>query len=211
MNEQLGNHGITNGETPGWINPTGNSSFRHSADYNDVFRVAMRKQGLKQGPCMTDGHALVRVPDTWLQVKTDGLAPQIVSYGVRPAESESVLLCIFFSGRKIVNPVPLLSVLRESRHRLMQSELAEIREVLREKSLENHFKIMLAKTEEINGQNVLSIDGMYTKHQYMSTVKYIQSPRDPRIISEVSYTTLTKDYFRYLVEAQSCFDSIVSL
>ncbi len=93
-------------------------------------------------------------------------------------------------------------------HQLHANEIKALSQVLGDK--DDGFDIFFARTVDLNGKRVLSVEGSFKDKDHTSEKTiYVDTDGTGSAVQEISYAACGKDYQRYLGEAEKAFRSIV--
>jgi hypothetical protein len=175
--------------------------------FNRTFGKAMPDQK----PVISTGQIeAMSVPDGW--VKRDDVNLQagagLVEY--HPPGHDNICLNSFYRGSRVSTEAAAAfkDCLAQPPHQLQSKELKALQEILRDKS--SDFDIYFAKTSDLNGKRVLSVEGRYKdpNHTGSQTI-YVDSDGTGSAVQEISYTASGKDYQNNLAQAHKAFKSII--
>jgi hypothetical protein len=93
-------------------------------------------------------------------------------------------------------------------HILDSAEQAKVRDVFGAKSNPDDFKILLAKTEDLNGKRVLILEGRNPHRNTSSRTTYIDTDGSGSAVQEITYQAPTRDYMRNLTPALNALKTI---
>lgn len=115
-----------------------------------------------------------------------------------------------YRGRRMSNAGAreFQSVLSQPPHTLKQAELDKVSETLRDKSDHQTFRIMSAKTQDINGKRVLIVDGQYLKHGLYARTMYVDSDKTGSVVQEITFQTPMSKLTSYLAKGVKSQESI---
>jgi|AGTN01.3.fsa_nt_gi hypothetical protein len=100
-------------------------------------------------------------------------------------------------------------VLSQPAHLLDSAEQAKLANVFGGyRSNPDDFKVLLAKTEDLNGKRVLILEGRDTKRNTSSRTMYIDSDGSGSAIQEITYQAPTKNYLKNLTPALHALKTI---
>jgi hypothetical protein len=183
------------------------SDSESAALFNSIFNDSVKPAAA----VMSDGRLAMRMPTNWQLVENGHLPMGTSSMGCRPKDNPQVELNIFYGGPSFDMDAArkFHELLEKPPHLLSSAELKAVGDTLGNKADHQYFKILSAKTEELNGRTVLSIEGNYTQWPISAQVKYVDSGHDGSSVRAVSYTAPTKDYAKYLLQANKSFKSLI--
>jgi len=150
------------------------------------------------------------VPDGWVK-RADGNLPAgagLVEY--HAPGHDDIRLNSFYRGHRVSveSAKAFQDCLAKSPHQLQSAELKALDAVLGDKSYD--FDIFFAKTADLNGKRVLSVEGRYTDKEHTgSQTIYVDSDGTGSAVQEISYSARGNDYAANLTQAQKAFKSIV--
>lgn len=93
-------------------------------------------------------------------------------------------------------------------HVLKQSEFDKISETLYMMAHPEKFKLMIAKTQDINGKRVLSVEGEFVHDGSMIRTLFIDSDGTGSAVQEISFRAPKDRYMKNIPRASKVFDSI---
>ena len=169
-------------------------------------------------PGKTKGSALIStgqiaamsVPNGWVAREAVTLPAGAGLIEYHPVGHDDIRLNSFYRGRRISAEAAqaFKDCLAQSPHALQSAELKALSEVLRDKSYD--FEIIFARTEDLNGRRVLSVEGTYKDPaRTKSRTIYVDSDHTGSAVQEISYTANSKDYQGHLTEAETALKSII--
>ena len=124
--------------------------------------------------------------------------------------NDNIRLNSYYRGSR-VNPAAAAAFkdcLAKPPHQLQSKELTDLAEVLGDKS--SDFDIFFARTADLNGKRVLSVEGSYKDKDHTgSKTIYVDSDGSGSAVQEISYSATGKDYPSHLSEAEKAFKSII--
>ena len=127
-----------------------------------------------------------------------------------PHGQDDVRLNSFYRGRRVdaESARAFRECLAKPPHQLQAQEIKALRDVLRNKA--DDFDIFFARTVDLNGKRVLSVEGFYkdAAHTGAKTM-YVDSDNTGSAVQEISYSAPGKAYQKHLDEAAKAFRSIV--
>ena len=161
---------------------------------------------------ISDGQLSMKMPSGWQMVENKTLPVGYSSVGCRPKDNREVELNIFSGGGRLSEEAAMRfhELLSKPPHALTSAELKNVSEAIGDKADPHSFRILSARTENINGKTVLSIEGHYTSWPISSQIKYVSGGTDGAFVRAVSYTAPTNEYGRYLLQAQRSFQSLIA-
>lgn len=152
----------------------------------------------------------IELPKGWVKGKEkERTESSQTSYEVfHPPDRPDVMLWFFYRGTKIVAEAQAQFglLLEKPAHLLSPGELANVSEIIRDKSDGNHFRILAARTESIGGKMVLTVEGRYLDSGEDAYSIYIDAGN--KVIEEVHFRSPKADYLRYLKDAKAAVQSI---
>ncbi len=99
-------------------------------------------------------------------------------------------------------------ILSQPPHVLKNREIALLKETVQEKANLGVFKLLLAKTEDLNGRRVLIVEGRYAKDDLTAYTIYIDADGTGAEVQELTFQTKTNQYARRLLAGMNSFKSI---
>ena len=93
-------------------------------------------------------------------------------------------------------------------HTLTAAELQSMKEVLGDKANPADFNMLSARTEALNGKNVLVVEGRYKQLQQDAYHVYVDSDGSGKNVQEMFYQAPKEKYFAHMKEAKAAFNSI---
>lgn len=152
------------------------------------------------------------LPKGWIlgEVRDKGEEKQYSYATFHPREAANVLLWYFYRGYKMNEreASEFKQVLDKPAHMLTAPETRSVAQIIRDKSDPDNFRLMAAKTEEINGKKVLVVEGRYVEADDDAYSIYIDADRLGRTVQELHFRAPKDQYHRYLKDAKSAFGSI---
>jgi len=152
----------------------------------------------------------ISVPNGWVARKAVSLPTGVGLIEYHPVGHNDIRLNSYYRGMRIGAEAALAfkDSLAQPPHALKSAELKALSMVLRDKSYD--FEIIFARTEDLNGRRVLSVEGTYKDpaHTRSRTI-YVDSDHTGSVVQEISYTASSKDYQNHLTEAETALKSII--
>lgn len=99
-------------------------------------------------------------------------------------------------------------VLKDPPHVLKQSEINSLTTTLRDKGYPEDFKIMVAKTQDINGKRVLSVEGEYAKHKLMARTLFVDSDNTGSAVQEITFQAPSDKFMKNIPKGAKALESI---
>jgi len=130
---------------------------------------------------------------------------------VQLAGDKDVAVSFFYRGfplRDDKQAQAFHDTLGKSPHTLSSAELQSMKEVLGDKANPNDFNMLSARTEALNGKNVLIVEGRYKTLQQDAYHMFVDSDGSGKNVQEVFYQAPKDKYFAHLKEAKTAFGSI---
>lgn len=152
------------------------------------------------------------IPNGWVEEKMPAGMGGIGTRNLRefhPPEDPTAKLAIFYRGLPVddASAANLQSVLKQPEHTLSTQEIQGLKNVLRERSDPEVVSLNSAKTETINGQRVLVIEGQYK--QTGSNIKEIFVSNDKSgAVQEIYFQAPANSYGKYSPMADQALKSI---
>jgi hypothetical protein len=176
--------------------------------FNRTFASPAKPEG---NPVISTGQIqAMTVPDGW--VKRDAVnlpsGGGLVEY--HPPGHDDIRLNSYYRGSRVGQEAAqaFKDCLAKPPHQLQSKELKDLAQVLGDKSYD--FDIFFAKTADLNGKRVLSVEGRYKDKDHTSSQTiYVDSDGTGSAVQEISYTASGKDYQDHLSEAQKALKSII--
>lgn len=158
-------------------------------------RVA-QVQKMSDSRAMIENHGQIEnlpLPKDWVE-SNKKFASGIGARSFRafhPKNDEKVALCLFYRGLAMspTSSEAFHDLLEKKPHPLDLSELASIKEVLRDKKNPADFTIKNAETKDVSGKRVLVVEGRYKELQEDATAMFIDADGTGRFVQEVYYQT----------------------
>jgi hypothetical protein len=127
-----------------------------------------------------------------------------------PEEQSDTQFAFFYRGKKLntEESSKFRNLLQKPAHVLSPAELDSIKSVLRDKQNPNDFKMLLAKTEEINGKKVLIVEGHYKEIAEDNRTIFVDADGTGAAVQEIFFQAPKAQYLRYFKSATSTVRSI---
>lgn len=127
-----------------------------------------------------------------------------------PHETEDANLYFYYRGSKIDDgsAASFHALLAKPAHVLAPSELKSIAAVIGDKSNAQDFRMLNARTEEINGKRVLIVEGRYELLQLDTYHAYVDADNEGKAVQEVFYKAPKGEYPKYFKAATDSIKSI---
>jgi hypothetical protein len=100
-------------------------------------------------------------------------------------------------------------ILAAPAHNLPQVELDKLQEVLQAKGGPSDFQISTAKTQDINGKRVLTVEGDYLKFGLRARTLYVDSDGSGSAVQEITFQAPTDRFKQNVVQGTKSLESIV--
>jgi hypothetical protein len=152
----------------------------------------------------------MRVPEGWVKRDNANIRAGAGLTEFHPVGHDDIRLNSFFRGTRISEKAAraFKDCLAKSPHNLTPEELKGLSQVVRDKSYD--FKVRSAKTENLNGKRILSVEGQYKDGGHTgSHTLYVDSDGTGSAVQEISYTASGQDYNFNMDKAQQAFKSII--
>jgi hypothetical protein len=129
---------------------------------------------------------------------------------VHPPEMPKARLCFYYRGLPVYKEAGDIfrDVLDEAPHELSEAEYASLHEVLSDKARAEDFTVAFARTEELNGKNVLVVLGRYKEIEEDTYSILVDASGDGRVIQEIIYQAPAESFREYLSAATDAIKSI---
>jgi len=183
-----------------------------SPEAEALFKKVFGDPGEPKGKAVisTGQIAGMSVPNGWVAREAVTLPAGAGLIEYHPVGHDDIRLNSYYRGRRISAEAAqaFKDCLAQPPHALQSAELKALSEVLRDKSYD--FDIIFAKTEDLDGRRVLSVEGTYKDpaHTRSRTI-YVDSDHTGSAVQEISYTANSKDYQGHLTEAETALKSII--
>jgi len=153
------------------------------------------------------------LPGAWVETGPYSFAGGIGTRsfrGIHPPEHPKAILGFYYRGLPVSEEAGdhFHTILAEPPHVLGAAELESLSEVLRDKAWIVDFAKSSARTENINGKQILVVEGRYLGIQEDSCHFFVDALGDGRVVQEIYYQAPKDIYARYLKEAQDSLKSI---
>lgn len=155
----------------------------------------------------------MRLPSGWVRgERKEREEERMYSYeSFHPRGRPDVMLWFYYRGHRVSDAAAAAfrQMLTGPAQVLSPDEIRSVAEVIRDKSDPDDFRIVMAKTEEIGGRRILSLEGRYVDAQEDAYTLYADSGGSGEVVQEIHYRAPKADYLGHLVEAKAAFRSIV--
>jgi len=99
--------------------------------------------------------------------------------------------------------------LAQKAHELTNSELENLQEVLGAKrSSKDDFQINSARTEDLNGKRVLTVEGRYPRYHLSARTIFVDSDGSGSAVQEISFQSTTAEFAEKTALSRKVFNSI---
>lgn len=121
-----------------------------------------------------------------------------------------VKLYIEYRGRRINRKygAKFVELLNKKPHEVDKKEVYHYSPVFPDQSIKEDFEITLAKTEQINGKTVLTIEGNYLKHKIRARTIYIDTDGTGSAIQQVTFQAPYDKASKYFPGGMTALQSI---
>jgi hypothetical protein len=152
----------------------------------------------------------MNVPQGWVARGNVRLPAGASLVEYHPPGVDSVRINSFYRGSRLADQTSeaFKNSLAAPPHTLQSKELASLGPLLGDKTKD--FDIYFAKTEDLNGKRVLSVEGRYKSgNQASEKTIYADSDGSGSAVQEISYSAQGREYLKYLTDAENAYKSIV--
>jgi hypothetical protein len=126
-----------------------------------------------------------------------------------PADDPDARLGFFYRGQRTSDSsgAAFKSVLEKPAHTLTPAEIAEVKEVLRDKDPAS-FKTLSVRTEDLAGRRVLIVEGTYTGFNHDAYSIYVDSDGTGSAVQELWFEAPKASYVKQLKSVKDSLSSI---
>jgi len=178
--------------------------------FNQVFHGDSMTDASVSAKISTGQIESMDVPEGWVKRENSALRAGASLVEYHPPEHDDIRFNSFYRGSRVSEKSArnFRECLNKPAHSLESNERLALSEVLRDKSYD--FQVLSAKTEDLKGKRVLSIEGRYNDSEHTSSrTIYVDSDGTGSAVQEISYTASGPDYQAHLAQAQKAFQSII--
>ncbi len=154
----------------------------------------------------------MNVPEQWLWGKRKTRDETQFSFlEFHPEGKPEVMLWFFYRGHKLTETVAesFRSLLALPSHLMTPQEIGPVEGVIRDKARREFFELISARTEQLNGKSVLTMQGRYKESQEDSYSIYIDADGSGSVVQELHFQAPKDSYRHYIPEAKKSFSSII--
>jgi hypothetical protein len=130
---------------------------------------------------------------------------------IQLSSDEDVAVSFFYRGFPLHNQTAaeaFHTMLQSAPHTLSAQEVHSIAEVLGDKASTNAFNTLSIRTENLNGKNVLLVEGRYKALQQDVYQLYVDADGTGKNVQEVFYQAPREKYLAHLKDAKLAINSI---
>lgn len=146
------------------------------------------------------------IPEDWVQERSSD--EWMITYSARI--DTDVKLSFYYRGKPASPRTAenFQKVLQKPAHRLSAEEHESIEVVIRDASEEEYFDLAESRTEEINGNMVLVVEGFWKLSNVDSMGIFIDCKGDGREVREIYYLAPKDKFARFLPQIKAALNSI---
>ncbi len=112
------------------------------------------------------------------------------------SQSPETKLCFYYRGYRLseTSSATFAQLLDKPDHALSKSEIKSLQEVLGVRADEQTYKILDARTQQLNGKHVLILRGKYLDKQYENESVFVDSDGSGSAVQEIYWQSPKADY-----------------